>query len=75
MGDRWEEAHGLDPTRDDGAEDADGDGFSNLDEWLRDTDPTGDDGKGSCEGGCAGAPVALALAPLAWLYRFRRKVM
>lgn len=75
MGDRWEEAHGLDPTRDDGAEDADGDGFSNLDEWLRDTDPTGDDGKGSCEGGCAGAPVALALAPLAWLYRFRRKVI
>lgn len=40
MDDLWEEAFGLDPTRDDSAEDADGDGYTNYDEYLLDTDPS-----------------------------------
>ncbi len=59
MGDRWEEEVGLDPTRDDSAEDPDGDGYVNLDEYLLGTDPlsTGDEG---CERGCASAGTAPA---------------
>ncbi|SET55097.1 S8 family serine peptidase [Stigmatella erecta] len=34
MADSWEEAHGLDPARDDAAEDRDGDGVNNLEEFL-----------------------------------------
>jgi hypothetical protein len=34
MPDDWEQAHGLDPTRDDGAGDRDGDGYTNLEEYL-----------------------------------------
>lgn len=34
MPDTWERANGLDPTRNDAGEDADGDGVSNLDETL-----------------------------------------
>ncbi|HHO50905.1 MAG TPA: hypothetical protein ENK18_08550 [Deltaproteobacteria bacterium] len=39
MSDGWELAFGLDPERDDSAEDADGDGLSNLDEHGLGTDP------------------------------------
>ena len=46
MPDTWEATFGLDPTSDDGAADADGDGVSNLDEWLDGTDPQGFGGPG-----------------------------
>ena len=39
MPDAWETEHGLDPTVDDSALDADGDGFSNLEEFTADSDP------------------------------------
>jgi hypothetical protein len=34
MPDDWEGAHGHDPARPDGAADRDGDGFTNLEDWL-----------------------------------------
>jgi len=34
MPDAWEVAHGLDPALADGATDRDGDGFTNLEDWL-----------------------------------------
>ena len=34
MPDEWETAHGLDPATADGATDRDGDGYSNLEDWL-----------------------------------------
>jgi large repetitive protein len=44
MPDSFEDLHGLDKNdAADAAEDADGDGVSNLDEYLGDTDPTTDD--------------------------------
>jgi hypothetical protein len=40
MPDAWERAHGLDPSDgDDHRADADGDGYTNLEEWLNETDP------------------------------------
>ncbi|MFH1463357.1 MAG: carboxypeptidase-like regulatory domain-containing protein [Pseudomonadota bacterium] len=39
MGDTWEAENGLDPGRNDAAEDPDGDGYTNLDEYLLGTDP------------------------------------
>ena len=39
MPDTWESQHGLDPLIDDAAEDSDGDGNSNLNEYLAGTDP------------------------------------
>lgn len=39
MADGWEAHYGLNPTRDDAAEDADGDGASNLTESLESRDP------------------------------------
>ena len=39
MPDSWEVQYGLDPLKDDAASDEDGDGFSNLDEYLAGTDP------------------------------------
>ena len=34
MPDEWETTHGLDPATADGAADRDGDGFTNLEDWL-----------------------------------------
>lgn len=60
MSDSWETENGLDPTRDDAAEDADGDGFLNIDEYYLGTDPTNADGNGpGC--GCGGKGDAAAL--------------
>lgn len=66
MGDTWESAHGLDPSRDDGAEDADGDGYTNLEEYLLGTSPDDGsddpgDGGGSCGGGCGGKGAGLLM--------------
>lgn len=58
MGDAWEVANGLDPTHDDATADADGDGFTNLEEYQLGTDPTGGGAElGGC-GGCASTPDA-----------------
>lgn len=68
MGDRWEADNGLDPHRDDSAEDPDEDGYSNLEEWVLGTDPTDDRaaGLGGCGKGCGSGAAALALMlPLA----------
>ncbi|MDP2309998.1 MAG: carboxypeptidase-like regulatory domain-containing protein [Pseudomonadota bacterium] len=68
MGDSWEEDNGLDPHRDDAGEDADGDGYVNVDEWRLGTDPTEEpltalDG---CGRGCGSGGAALVLLlPLA----------
>lgn len=73
MGDTWEGEHGLDPGRDDAAEDADGDGFSNYEEWILGSDPSdaSDGGKGpGCGCGTGGAGL-LALPGLAALVRRR----
>lgn len=61
MGDGWEDGYGLKVGKRDGLDDLDGDGFSNLDEYLLGTDPS--DGRG-CDGGCAGGGSWLALFPL-----------
>jgi pectate lyase len=39
MPDAWEEAHGLYPTADSSAHDADADGYTDLEEYLNATDP------------------------------------
>ncbi len=54
MGDTWEQSVGLDPSRDDSAEDPDGDGYNNLEEYRLGTHPLSD-GSNSC--GCAAGPV------------------
>lgn len=78
MGDAWEGEYGLDPSRDDGGEDPDGDGYSNLEEFQLGTDPqTAEIIEGGCNcgldrgrragGGGMGSvlgSVALALAGL-----------
>jgi hypothetical protein len=77
MGDRWEDEVGLDSSRDDAAEDPDGDGYSNLDEYHLGTDPLAvyDDGRGRCGcGGGAGGFGALLLAlPLGLRRRYARR--
>lgn len=68
MGDAWERENGLDPARDDAAEDADGDGYVNVEEWALGTDPTGGGASpgGDCGSGCGSGAAALALVlPLA----------
>ena len=46
MPDNWEVAHGLDPNRNDAAEDPDNDGLSNLAEFKAGTDPHNPDTDG-----------------------------
>lgn len=74
MGDTWEQDNGLDATRDDGAEDPDGDGYTNYDEWILGSNPL--DASSGKDGGCGcggGAAAALMLLPgLAWTVRRRR---
>lgn len=70
MGDTWERQMGLDPTRDDGAEDPDGDTYDNLTEYHLGTDPRGAGAGAAGCGGCGGgAGAALLLLPLAALRR------
>lgn len=76
MDDVWESEHGLDASLDDGSGDLDGDGMTNLDEYLFGTDPEQPD---SSEGnvystgcGCGstnGAPHTWVLAFLLLFYR------
>jgi hypothetical protein len=40
MPDTWENTYGLDPLTDDALEDADGDGYANIDEYALGSDPT-----------------------------------
>ena len=40
MPDAWETEHGLKPNKDDHLDDADGDGYPNLEEFLNGTDPS-----------------------------------
>jgi len=42
MADIWEQSNGLDPLKDDASADLDGDGISNLDEYLSETNSTQD---------------------------------
>lgn len=73
MGDAWEADHGLDTDRDDAGEDADGDGLTNLDEYLLGTDPTdASDGPGGKDCGCGGGGGQAALLALPALLRRRR---
>lgn len=44
MPDDWEKAHGLNPQESaDGNQDEDGDGYTNIEEWLNGTDPASHD--------------------------------
>ena len=52
MGDRWEQRYGLDTERDDGAEDPDGDGLSNLMEFRLRTNPNAPEGEWIVEQNC-----------------------
>ncbi len=72
MGDAWERRHGLDDGRDDAGEDADGDGFTNYEEWLLDSDPAGSGAAAAC--GCGeGKAGALLLPAIAAVGRRRRR--
>lgn len=62
MGDAWESAVGLDTTRDDSAEDPDGDGYDNLAEYLLGTDPNSE-----AEAGCRGCSTSTRPASGLWL--------
>jgi hypothetical protein len=77
MGDHWESDVGLDVGRDDGSEDPDADGRTNLEEWQDNTDPfVLDGGIRSC--GCAVSPSRSthglfgAFALVVWFSRRRR---
>ena len=67
---KWATEHGLDPARDDADEDPDDDGYTNLDEYLLDTDPVTPAPGTGC--GCGGGARAAVLAPLLALLRRRR---
>ena len=73
MADAWEVAEGLDPTRDDSAEDPDGDGYNNLAEYLLGTDPNevAETGCGGCSSArtSPGQAVWLLVGLLGWRRR------
>ena len=74
MGDLWEADHGLDPHRNDADEDADGDGFTNLEEWRMGTDPNGG---GALDSSCNcrdGGAWLLPLVGISGLLRRRSRV-
>jgi len=73
MADAWEAEVGLDTTRDDSAEDPDGDGYDNLAEYLLGTDPNSEAETG-CRSGCSatgasGSAVWLLAGLLGWRRR------
>jgi len=70
MDDRWEGKHGLDRNRDDGGQDPDGDGFTNLEEYQLGTDPL--DGRNGRGCGCGGGRSGLWLFGLLLFFRRRR---
>lgn len=70
MGDTWERAHNLDPTRNDAYEDPDGDEYTNLDEFRLGTDPQ--EGSPTLSCGCGASSVAWLLLLPAPLLRRRR---
>ncbi len=73
MGDSWERENGLDTGRDDAQEDADGDGYTNVEEWLLGSDPRTPVAESGC-GGCGGGGSALfGILPLALGGRLRRR--
>ena len=72
MGDAWEESHGLDPSRDDSAEDPDGDGLSNLEEYLQGSDPNSAETREGC--GCGGGGTGAQAFLLLPLLGLRRRV-
>jgi hypothetical protein len=43
MPDWWETQYGLNPLVDDASEDTDGDGYTNLEEYIGQSDPTSPD--------------------------------
>jgi hypothetical protein len=60
MGDRWERQNGLSLTKDDGNEDPDQDGLSNLQEYQQDRDPQTPDGEWVTVRGCSCSSAAKA---------------
>lgn len=76
MSDRWESTWGLDPSRDDSQEDPDGDGLTNLQEYLLGTDPLQRDDSGrGCGCGASSGTAAALLGPglLVLIGRRRRR--
>jgi hypothetical protein len=77
MDDAWELLWGLDPTRGDGSGDRDGDGVSNLDEYLGGTDPLGAirvaDGEGCASISMGRPPSSLGPIVLAVIAAARRR--
>jgi hypothetical protein len=72
MDDVWEADAGLDPERDDSAEDPDRDGITNLEEYHLGTDPTSEDASpGGCGCGDGRATFVVVAWPL-WAWRRRR---
>ena len=75
MGDRWEEQHGLQVGLDDGGGDLDGDGFTNLEEYLLGSDPSVDleeeTGCSCSSGDTRGGGLAAALVALGLVWRRR----
>lgn len=65
MGDVWEAENGLDPSVNDADGDADGDGYTNWEEWVLDTDPTGEFAVGEC--GCVVADTRAWTSGLPWV--------